>query len=163
MTCCRSSATSVSPVTEPLSLVGFLLARIEEDERAARFCDEWDERFRETGTVRHKWVRLTADGGSSFAGGAPTPRRVLAECEAKRRIITLHEQGSGWLGDPEPRGCLLCHENDGIIERFGWCETVRALALPYADHPDFRKEWAPRGPRADRGWDNDPPWEEWRP
>ena len=127
-------------MTEPQSLVGFLLARIEEDERPNRrcLCDCFEGSPRE---CEERW---------------------LAECEAKRRIITLHEQGSGWLGDPEPRGCLLCHENDGIIERFGWCETVRALALPYADHPDFRKEWAPRGPRADRGWDNDPPWEEWR-
>jgi hypothetical protein len=26
----------------------------------------------------------------------------------------------------------------------GWpCQTLRLLALPYADHPDYRPEWKP--------------------
>lgn len=45
------------------------------------------------------------------------PERVLREVEAKRRLV-------------------------------GWAETkalyvLTALALPYADHPDYRQEWRP--------------------
>lgn len=51
--------------------------------------------------------------------------RVLAECEAKRRIV----ERVGFLID-EPDGLgNLC---EGIL---------MDLALPYADHPDFRGEW----------------------
>ncbi len=44
-----------------------------------------------------------------------SPDRVLTECEAKRRIIT----------------------------NWGFPGALRALALPYADHPDYREEWRP--------------------
>ena len=43
--------------------------------------------------------------------------RALAECEAKRRIVEVH-------GHRCP------------------CATLRALAQPYRDHPDFDPEWA---------------------
>lgn len=43
------------------------------------------------------------------------PARVLAECEAKRRIVD------------ESRSRL----------------AMRLVALPYADHPDYREEWKP--------------------
>jgi hypothetical protein len=39
--------------------------------------------------------------------------RVLVECEAKRRII----------------------------EHYQHSQASKALALPYADHPDYREEW----------------------
>jgi hypothetical protein len=88
-----------------MTLTEFLLARIAEDERAANA----------------DWSNLGYD-----------PARVLAECEAKRRILDLHRSGevcdpcSGWLGtDPAAD-----------------CPTLRLLALPYADHPDYRAaEW----------------------
>jgi Family of unknown function (DUF6221) len=59
------------------------------------------------------------------------PARVLAEVEAKRRILGWHS------GDRDGR-CLCCQ-----IETAGTCQTVRLLALPYADRPDFREEWRP--------------------
>jgi hypothetical protein len=54
-------------------------------------------------------------------------RRSLADCEAKRRIVRMHQPPTicGW-------DC-----------RDGRCPTLRALALPYADHPDYREEWKP--------------------
>lgn len=59
------------------------------------------------------------------------PARVFAECEAKRRIVQLH--GNDW----NPRGkCATCDE-------VGPCDTLRALALPYADHPDYDEAWRP--------------------
>lgn len=77
------------------------------------------------------------------------PRRMLAECEAKRRIVA-------WCGERErihvpvfasdadaarasefvPGG--LSHPADSVV--------LRLLALPYADHPDYRPEWADIGP-----------------
>ena len=42
------------------------------------------------------------------------PARVVAECESKRRILERHEQDE---------------------------EILRVLALPYADHRDYRDEW----------------------
>lgn len=62
------------------------------------------------------------------------PTRVLTECEAKRRIVEEAWQTSGdnyadWNG-----GWL-----DGQHEMA--TTTLRLLALPYADHPDFREEW----------------------
>ncbi len=50
--------------------------------------------------------------------------RALAECEAKRRIVD--ESGSGRGSWP-----------DAI-----W-RCLQFLALPYADHPDYREEWRP--------------------
>lgn len=50
-----------------------------------------------------------------------TKARVLAECEAKRRIV-----------DYATRVCLPSVD---IV--------LGELALPYLDHPDYRKEWKP--------------------
>lgn len=59
------------------------------------------------------------------------PARVLAECEAKRRIVALH-------GEVDP-----CDAHDGATFETVDCETLQVLALPYADHPDYRQEWKP--------------------
>ncbi len=45
--------------------------------------------------------------------------RALAEADAHRRIVEYHAEG------------LVCD----------W--TLRLLALPFAQHPDFRREWLP--------------------
>jgi hypothetical protein len=53
------------------------------------------------------------------------PARVLAECEAKRRIVELH-------------GCYhSCRSSDYA----GDCPTMDLVALPYASHPEYREEW----------------------
>lgn len=49
-----------------------------------------------------------------------SPDRVLAECESKRRLLD-------WLTPVD-------------VGSEGWY-ALRILALPYADHPDFREEW----------------------
>ncbi len=54
------------------------------------------------------------------------PARVLAECEAKRRIVALH---------PEVLTiCQACGEPYP-------CRTIEALAAVYADHPDYDEAW----------------------
>ena len=88
------------------------------------------------------------------------PARVLAEVEAKRRMLELHvPEPSGYIngvyqmasepiGDPFCSHCAnLCHSSSGIMcdnPDAPWpCPTVRILALPYADHPDYREQWRP--------------------
>lgn len=76
------------------------------------------------------------------------PARVLAECDAKRRIVAAHPlTGSvipeGYVGRNEGFGCETCHDWDGVTEALGNCDTLLALALVYAEHPDYRDEWKP--------------------
>jgi hypothetical protein len=62
------------------------------------------------------------------------PARVLAECEAKRRIV------EEW--DAAHRVALASPQysyDEGIAT--GLLAALYALALPYADHPDYREEW----------------------
>ena len=59
-----------------------------------------------------------------------SPARVLADCEAKRRIV---EDYLGQLGS---------HQS-GWDARTPRDHPLRALALPYADHPDYRDDWRP--------------------
>ena len=53
------------------------------------------------------------------------PERLAQRCEAKRRIVEHLSEWHEWNEDP----------------------LLRLLALPYADHPDFREEWRPDEPR----------------
>jgi hypothetical protein len=69
---------------------------------------------------------------------------VLAECDAKLRIVELHEP---WSGGYE---CPTCAEGAGqdhgeiVVEHMhSPCPTLRFLALPYADRPGYREEWRP--------------------
>jgi hypothetical protein len=52
--------------------------------------------------------------------------RVLAEVDAKRRLVAESRIDDHNFGSVGP-----------------W--TLRVLALPYADHPDYRPEWRPDG------------------
>lgn len=67
--------------------------------------------------------------GASDLGG--TTKRALAECEAKRLIILQCEA---------LQAAQLRH---GDPEMLSVRHIVRALTLPYADHPDYREEWRP--------------------
>ena len=98
--------------------------------------EQWVRRRSESGMVYTPAVENRADaalwddeGGCDYMAPAPEvgehiarhdPARVLAECEAKRRIVEMD------------------------FERYGeqWA-VLAALALPYVDHPDYRAEWRP--------------------
>jgi hypothetical protein len=56
------------------------------------------------------------------------PARVLAECEAKRQVV--EDMSFYWREYPE-----------GLAARELADRTLTRLAVPYADHPDFREEW----------------------
>ena len=114
--------------SEP-DLASFLFARIADDEKAAREALEPDlfgedpSFYSSFGAHRDDWGMWTFN--------VPVAR-VLAECEAKRRVVELH-----------PEGDHDCPGQDWTRWPPGPCLTLRALALPHADHPDFREEWRP--------------------
>ncbi|TXS19591.1 hypothetical protein EAO71_33810 [Streptomyces sp. ms191] len=66
------------------------------------------------------------------------PQRIAAEVDAKRRILVEHRQ------DSLPNGIDLneCATCGGVNEAWP-CLTLRLLALPYAQHPDYDESWRP--------------------
>ncbi|MFJ6617597.1 DUF6221 family protein [Kitasatospora sp. NPDC091335] len=72
------------------------------------------------------------------------PARALAGVAATRRILDLHTV------ERDPRALRFLREGpaDGpyctaCFGQYHPCETLRLLALPYQDHPDYRPDWAP--------------------
>jgi hypothetical protein len=108
--------------TQTTTLADFLLARITEDTMLAL-----KQPAPEMPPLAPIWRR--EDAWSLCID----PARVLAECEAKRRIVELH---AGYRD--ELSGFWYCDACD----RSHWpCETLMILAQPYSDHPDYLKEW----------------------
>jgi hypothetical protein len=94
-----------------VNLAEFLLARIPEDVDEigpASGCD-------------------CAVLGLPLRHGVRCPVRMLAECEAKRRIV----EDCVEFDDESTSGAALGHR------------VLRSLAQVHADHPDYREEWRP--------------------
>ena len=123
-------------------LSAFLLARIAEDEDEVADCRHDDGQFGAYGKARGDFHEVGCyyychdlDPATCDCDGW---RRRAAECEAKRRIVELHEPHQ-----PTPDDGPICRICDGNGPNFYWpCDTLRALAMPYADHPSYRAEWA---------------------
>ena len=128
-------------------LVQFLRDRLDEDEVEAR-----------RGYLQAQPIPDYDGWNQSTTTGLPpaVAKRVLRDIEARRQIMDLHPYstrrdhvGERWRKDPNPEldqtFCETCHVDDGIIQKSGGlpCMTLRLLALPYADHPDYREEWRP--------------------
>lgn len=68
------------------------------------------------------------------------PARVLAEVDAKRRIIDQYEQlradVAHWRG-------LGDEDAAPVATEWAYGEVVKMLALPYADRPGYLEEWRP--------------------
>jgi hypothetical protein len=120
-----------------MTLTEFLLARIAEDKNAAREGTTEAQYSGSYGdTAADEVIGMAYNEGVAEAGMKHferwMPARVLAECEAKRRIIKLLP----WLDNA----------SGGIVPalKYSPAQTVlRQMALPYADHPDYREEWRP--------------------
>ncbi len=125
------------PKTSTEALVEFLRARLDEDERRAR-----DARPGPWSLTGHPDEVVLYSGPDEVMRGPlrdgahiahHNPARVLAEVDAKRRIVEL------------------CAEEDGGVE-IGvgvspeqWLaqSVLRLLAEVYADRPGYRQEWRP--------------------
>lgn len=128
-------------------LTAFLEARLAEDENEARSADH------------ARLLRMSQRGDTIIVDAGFiqtfTPDRILAEIDAKRKIIDLHSRmwvrpNSEYFNDahltkePMPL-CSSCEPERSFRRANSFpCRTLKTLALPYADHPDYRKEeWAP--------------------
>lgn len=116
-------------------IVAFLHARL--DERA-RVAEDLAAQLADPDEI---------DGGWSLWGefGVLVDRAVrsyrqheLPGIEATRRIIAAHHRS----GQTCPR-CSLGAEDGRVVFERDPCETLRLLALPYAGHPAYQREWAP--------------------
>lgn len=141
--------------SQTLTLSGFLLARVSEDEAVARAAEGAPSDPRQ----QHRlWTARTelAEGQPvpMLASVGAAPARILAECEAKRRIVELHPLTTDVVpvdSGPSPGcGCETCHTvtassvfDTDYVEALGPCDTLLVLAAVYAHHPDYRDEWRP--------------------
>lgn len=117
-------------------LVTWLLAQIAEDERVARKAgreiNAWGGSWISwVDSIEHRSIiesEHMSDLMESYG-----PARVLAECKAKRRLISFANDAaadadrsirSEWCADPALQETLLA-----------------LLALPYAGRPGYREEW----------------------
>jgi hypothetical protein len=143
---CRGSrhVSSISEVREDVvmpDLAQFLLARITEDELVARTSIE--SGGGEWWTVNEISNKF-GDDSDGLADAAHiarfSPERILAECDAKRRVLDDHF--------PHRRDeeavvlCVTCSDRAELAAPQPWpCSTIRALALPYTEHANYREQW----------------------
>lgn len=144
-------------------LVQFLRDRLDEDEQIAAQAvspdsdcpasPKWDALLE---SIKRGWEIFTdqrrlvvASVGELDARhiARHDPARVLAEVDAKRRILDEHPPGVGWDGNNlDGPVCRTCSEvgTDGGLHGDPYpCTTVRLLALPHAEEPGYREEWRP--------------------
>lgn len=138
-------------------LASYLLARLDEDEQVAQATRPhglkpavWGVEPWYDGTEERCDLRDYPLGDLTFRGGLEVttaahiarwdPARVLAEVEAKRRIVEHHLPERPDLQKYEPQACAVCVYDNAGTELFP-CPTLRLLAQPYAEREDFRQEW----------------------
>ena len=156
-----------------MTLTEFLLARIAEDEELARtamgdgdgrwasWSRSWDDGQRRDLAV--DGVRIaTLETSIDEHVCRHEPARVLAECEAKRKIVAFHESWPTLVQTPakfERDDVNLDNYTYRMSQEIAWLTTreyvarfgidpptapmLAALALPYADHEDYNEEWRP--------------------
>ena len=119
----------------------FLLARLAEDKRIATDA---------AAATPGGWA---VDPGPGSASAHPhvvehvvrhDPERVLAECAAKRRLVMACRDSGfdrAFLGS-SPHGMADFLLNPRDRHQLA-ALTLALLALPYADHSDYRPEWRP--------------------
>mgnify|MGYP003300506541 CR=1 FL=1 len=133
------------------TITEFLLARIAEDEAMAEAASPYG--FGE----RWEWASyvLASDRESTPKQDEFIeewwPARVLRECAGKRAIVDAHPIVDDVV-EVSTRikwgfACATCFSYGDIVEDHGYCDTLRALAAVYADHPDYQQEWALDGTR----------------
>ena len=120
-----------------MTITEFLLARIAEDEQGAQAA---------TGH-RVNWLRMCdsiaerTDADVGLFVNDHDPTRVLAECEAKRRIVTLMGYvRESWENTHSGQGRVMWPDINRR-EKHHALTILELLAAVHADHPDYREEW----------------------
>jgi hypothetical protein len=136
-------------------LVAFLLARVDEDEAVARGAaahitpsrsrpgpagENWSATYDQVRSDWHDGMRHDIAEVGTFGRDLTAhiarhdPARVLAECEAKRRMVSrLQAYTDALAATPGDR--------ERLARWSEWDLAARYLALPYASHPDYRDEY----------------------
>lgn len=135
-------------------LVEFLRARLAEDEQVAKDATPgpwWDD------TPEGAWGEspdAVVAAGTGMVAKLPVsergglnalhierhdPARVLAEVEAKRKLIERYERAVR-VGGSSPSD-FMRGQDDGYEQ--ACLDAIRDAAEVYADHPDYRDEWRP--------------------
>jgi len=148
-------------------LTAWLHEQIDEDERVIRLActyshetfvrsgaDKWtlqrdqekpDARvlvWASIGPLRPHFTEITVPVSSNMGQFLERfdPRRALAECEAKRRVVRLYENAARALhaGSMSERNRT---QDEAAVDVLG--AAVRALAESYAQLAGYRPEWSP--------------------
>lgn len=137
-----------------MTITEFLLARIAEDEACAssvipvgRPMENGAARWAEVGQAvgdRSGYVVTYGVGSSQCRAhiARHDPARVLAECEAKRRIVARHTPETAIHADHGGQDLITYCGHCGTILDDADCPDLRDLATSYADHPDYDPDWA---------------------
>ena len=116
-------------------LIAFLRGRLDEDEQTARAADPGLNYL--IGAVEYAYDKVELDQRHAIRHN---PARVLAEVDAKRRIV---DECAYWIDKINTSGTdkypypNLAERGEVVLP------VLTLLALPYADHPDYRDEWRP--------------------
>jgi hypothetical protein len=121
-----------------MDLIEFLRGRLDEDEASVA---EFDARIWDAGlNVTTYWLIDDQSGNLCVRVGK---KRVLAEVDVKRRILDeVVDEATGL--DMSVDGDRRVGSRDTATEPYLGTVLLRLLALPYADHPDYRDEWRPQ-------------------
>ena len=127
-------------------LVAFLRARLDEEEAFAQ-ATVWEGSGNKLAWERAASATFDVGGDEFYAGDSAIanhiarhdPARVLADVEAKRQALAKCAE---WLSYRPVGDTDVDRGSDGAY--VDAAETMlRLLALPYADHADYREEWQP--------------------
>lgn len=112
-----------------MTLTEFLLARIADDEALAHFIIDGDH-----------WHGIGVNSATEVATHITRqrPTRVLAECEAKRRIVERASRDIAAADAKAPDQITRPFDAGAAHEAYN---VLLDLARIWADHPDFREEW----------------------
>lgn len=125
-----------------VTLPEFLLARWAEREASARA-------LMRRAQDHHLKVREPRLLGREIPGWHDWPdvealcAEVLADLEAKRRIMELHGSLNGYGFRIVCVSCVDQLTGAGDNQILFPCPTLRLLALPFAGHEDYQPEWKP--------------------
>ena len=132
-----------------MTLVEFLRAMYAAEEQHARDLDgeEWradtqvGDEYNIAVVVDRRGSPVARCGAEGLDGGElrarhiarHDPARVLRDVEAKRRILDSYVAE---FGEDELNGDVGYSPEQWLAR-----QTLRLLALPYADHPDYNPQW----------------------
>lgn len=132
-----------------MAITEFLLARYDDLEPQAENAHRAHQMSKRSGlSTSWSWAQRTKSAArsqvASLIEGAPSPDDVLSDLYAKRLIVEDHTPVEDVPGTPCP-SCAGWNGNYSSAPETvdSPCRTLRLLARPYTDHPDYDESWKP--------------------